>query len=312
MKKALIALAVTVILFSLAGVFMYKPSLSLGYLKQKYATDSSAFINIEGVDVHYRIEGKGEPIVLIHGTAASLHTWDELVQVLKSDYQLIRMDLPAFGLTGPLQGGDYSIHHYVTIVNSFINKLQIDNAIIIGSSLGGNIAWNLAIEHGEKVKKLVLIDPSGIPTDEDSPFIFRVAQNNIGAAIIKHILPKSVIRQNIEAVYFDDDKVTDGLIERYYELALRKGNRQAFVDRAKTQTIDNSHMLSQITQQTLIIWGRHDEWIPLRNAYKFDSLIPNSELLIYEDAGHVPMEELPERTARDLKKFLQTGDNVMQ
>jgi pimeloyl-ACP methyl ester carboxylesterase len=84
------------------------------------------------------------PVVLVHGTAASLHTWDDWTDSLKKDYRVIRMDIPAFGLTGPHPDADYSIEAYVAFLGQFLDQLDIDSMYLAGNSLGGNIAWNFA------------------------------------------------------------------------------------------------------------------------------------------------------------------------
>ena len=111
-------------------------------LKEKYANEFSRFVAIDGMQVHYRIEGKGMPILLVHGTGSSLHTWDDWTLKLKENYQVIRMDLPAFGLTGPNKTGDYSIEKYTQFLEEFVAQLKLDSMILAGNSLGGNIAWN--------------------------------------------------------------------------------------------------------------------------------------------------------------------------
>jgi pimeloyl-ACP methyl ester carboxylesterase len=121
-------------------------------LKLEYANEQSEFMELNGLSVHYRDEGEGMPVVLVHGTAASLHTWDDWTNTLKEHYRVIRMDIPAFGLTGPDPKGDYSIDGYVGFLAQFLDQLHIDSMYLAGNSLGGNIAWNFASEHPDKVK----------------------------------------------------------------------------------------------------------------------------------------------------------------
>ena len=120
--KIVIALIVAIVIIG-NGVYL---DISLEELKKKYANKDSKFINIDGLNVHYRDEGQGFPIVLIHGTAASLHTWDDWTKELSKSYRVIRMDIPAFGLTGPNESSDYSIPFYTKFVDSFLNKIEID------------------------------------------------------------------------------------------------------------------------------------------------------------------------------------------
>ena len=293
-------------------ILIYKVSyadISLEELKKEYANEQSEFIEINGMQVHYRDEGTGFPIVLIHGTAASLHTYDAWTKQLSKDYRVIRLDLPAFGLTGPNKNADYSIESYTKFLSQFLEKIKVDKFYLAGNSLGGNIAWNYAAEYPEKVLKLILIDASGLPTFIPQPPIFKMAKTPILNSLFLYITPKFMIRKNIEQVYADKLKVTDALVTRYHKMSLRTGNRKAFIDRAKTDfnlaEKVNSVKLKSVKTPTLLIWGAKDTWIPLGNGKRMDSMLPNSKLVILENSGHVPMEENPKESLEFLKSFLK-------
>ena len=277
-------------------------------LKKTYANEHSQFIDVEGMQVHYRDEGTGFPIVLIHGTAASLHTYDAWTKQLSKDYRVIRLDLPAFGLTGPNKNADYSIESYTKFLFQFLEKIKVDKFYLAGNSLGGNIAWNYAAEYPNKVRKLILIDASGLPTFTPQPTIFKMAKTPILNSLFLYITPKFIIRKNIEQVYADKLKVTDTLVIRYHKMSLRTGNRKAFIERAKTDfnlaEKVNLVKLKSVKTTTLLIWGAKDTWIPLGNGKRMDSMLPNSKLVILENSGHVPMEENPKESLEFLKSFL--------
>ncbi|MDA9087000.1 alpha/beta hydrolase [Polaribacter sp.] len=292
-------------------VLIYKVSyadISLEELKKEYANEQSEFVEINGMQVHYRDEGTGFPIVLIHGTAASLHTYDAWTKQLSKDYRVIRLDLPAFGLTGPNKNADYSIESYTKFLSQFLEKIKVDKFYLAGNSLGGNIAWNYAAEYPEKVLKLILIDASGLPTFTPQPPIFKMAKTPILNSLFLYITPKFIIRKNIEQVYADKLKVTDALVTRYHKMSLRTGNRKAFIERAKTDfnlaEKVNLVKLKSVKTTTLLIWGAKDTWIPLGNGKRMDSMLPNSKLVILENSGHVPMEENPKESLEFLKSFL--------
>jgi len=277
-------------------------------LKKEYANEYSKFIDVNQMQVHFRDEGSGFPIVLIHGTASSLHTWDAWTNELKKTNRVIRLDLPAFGITGPKQDADYSIEAYTSFLHSFLEKLQLKKFHIAGNSLGGNIAWNYAAEYPAKVEKLILVAASGLPTNKSQPAIFKMAKTPILSSFFLYITPKILIQKNLKEVYADDTKVTDQLVTRYHKMALRVGNRQAFIDRAKKDvrlvTTMNIDKLKSIQTPTLLIWGSHDLWIPLDNGKRMDALIPNSELVTIPNSGHVPMEENPKESLKIVNSFL--------
>ncbi|SDT92684.1 Pimeloyl-ACP methyl ester carboxylesterase [Polaribacter sp. Hel1_33_78] len=282
---------------------------SLEELKKEYTNEASQFIEIDGMQVHYRDEGQGFPIVLVHGTASSLHTWNDWTKDLKKKYRVIRMDLPAFGITGPNKNADYSIENYTYFLQQFLMKINVAKFHLAGNSLGGNIAWNYAAEHPEQIEKLILIDASGLPTNKPQPAVFKMAKTPVLSSLFLYVTPKFFIKKNMEEVYADNSKVTDAIITRYHKMALRVGNRQAFIDRAKTDfklgAKANLEKLKSIQTPSLLIWGAQDSWIPLDNGKQMDRMLTNSKLVILENSGHVPMEENPAESLEALNGFLE-------
>ena len=296
------------LLFILYGP-IYK-DISVEDLKKEYANQHSKFTEIDGMQVHYRDEGKGFPIVLVHGTASSLHTWNAWTKELTNNYRVIRMDLPAFGITGPNTTADYSIKSYTTFLDQFLKKLQLEKFHLAGNSLGGNIAWNYAAENPHKIEKLILVDASGLPTNKEQPAIFKMAKTPVLSSLFLYVTPKFFIKKNMKEVYADESKITDELVTRYHKMALRTGNRQAFIDRAKMDfklgSKANLEKLKSIQTPTLLIWGAKDNWIPLKSVgIKMDSVLTNSKLVVLENSGHVPMEENHEESLQVFKEFIE-------
>jgi len=295
-----------IFLFLVACFFIFRDGdLAVDELKKKYANEHSQFIEVQGTQTHYRIEGDGNHhVLLIHGTGASLHTWDGWVAEMKDSFRLIRLDLPAFGLTGPHPERDYSMDRYVGYVDDFMEAVGVDSFSIAGNSLGGNIAWNYTIAHPDKVQKLILVDAAGYP-EKESASVFRLAQSDLTAPLLKHITPRSFIKKNLLEVYGQANLLTDATIDRYHDMALREGNRQAFIDRVRTRYDDRSNLISSITHPTLIMWGMKDSWTDPRNAKKFAEDIKGSILIEYPALGHVPMEEDPTTSVRDVIDFMR-------
>lgn len=305
-KYVLCIILILLIIVMKEGVYSDIP---VDALKTEYANEHSKFMEIDGMQVHYRDEGKGFPIVLVHGTASSLHTWNDWTTELTKNYRVIRMDLPAFGLTGPNATAEYSIPSYTNFLHQFLEKLKVDKFYLAGNSLGGNIAWNYAAEHPDKVEKLILVDASGLPTNKPQPAVFKMAKTPVLSSLFLYVTPKFFIKKNMKEVYADETKITDNLITRYHKMALRTGNRQAFIDRARMDftlgSKANLEKLKSIQTPTLLIWGALDNWIPLHNGKRMDSLLPNSILKILENSGHVPMEENPKESLAILKEFIE-------
>jgi len=299
------------------GSFIAITVLFIGYqdipieqLKKKYTDPYSSFVRVGEMDVHYRDQGKQTdsiPIILIHGTASSLHTYDDWTSELTKKHRVVRMDLPGYGLTGPFPNRDYSFNNYVAFLKDFLESIAVKKCILAGSSLGGNIAWRFTIENSDMVTKLILIDAAGYPLKSKSvPLAFKLAQVPIAQNIITFITPRFIAKSSVENVYYDKTKVTEELVDRYFELTLRKGNRQAIVDRFKVKKDTISHKkIKLIEQKTLIIWGEEDKLIPLKMAYKFHNDLPNDTLVILKNAGHVPMEEIPSESLKLVIEFLR-------
>ncbi len=290
------------------GGFNYYSNIPLAELKKQYSYEDSKVMNIVGMKVHYRVTGSGEPLVLLHGTGSSLHTWEGWTKELSDQYQVISLDLPGFGLTGKHFANDYSIKAYTDFLDIFLDKLGVTHINLAGNSLGGHIAWQYALDHSNRVKKLILLNASGFQKeDADVTLAFRLANIPVVNKLMLRVTPKSLVESSLEEVYHNDNKVTDELVNRVHSLQLRRGNRQAFIDKSSYEYADRSADLKNINCPTLIQWGKHDAWFPIDWAKDFEAAIPNARVIIYDQAGHVPMEEIPEETARDARQFLESG-----
>lgn len=303
-------LLVIVILVSGFVAFNWKNDVSVEELKKRYANTESEFVEIDGMQVHFRDQGLATdslPIVLIHGTGASLHTWESWVNELKNKHRIITLDLPAYGLTGPNKTGDYSQDFYINFMENFLSKLNIKRCVLGGNSLGGSITWAFALEHPERVGKMILVDAGGYPMVSKSvPIAFQIARMPIVGNLFKYIFPYAVIEKSLQNVYVHDDRITPELIERYYDLASRTGNRKAFLDRMRSSIKNDNYLkIKTLTMPTLIIWGKEDGLIPLDVAEKFHKDLPNDTMIVFKDLGHTPMEEDPMKTVKAVKDFLR-------
>jgi pimeloyl-ACP methyl ester carboxylesterase len=308
--KRLLYVFLLVILMLLVYIVANKvPDKSVEELAVKWAQPPSRFIEVNGLNIHYRDEGLHSdlpPILLLHGTSASLHTWDGWVNILKNQHRIIRFDMPAFGLTGPDLSNNYSIQNYAQTVINVLDKLGIEQAIFAGNSLGGYVAWATAVLHPDHVTKLILVDPSGYPLGSTSvPIAFQLAKMPVLNRLLEEFMPRALVRSSIESVFGNPALVTDELVDRYFELNTRMGNRQALIERFRqTQPGQLAERLAEITVPTLIIWGAKDGLIPVSAAKQFQNDIKHSELIIFEELGHVPHEEAPDITANAVQKFL--------
>jgi pimeloyl-ACP methyl ester carboxylesterase len=194
-------------------------------IKLKYTNQASKFMPIMGMQVHYRDEGNSQdsiPLVLIHGTSSSLHTWEKVTAILNdSSYgnkRVITLDMPAFGLTGPNPENKYSYENFTAVIDSLLINLKVNACMIGGNSLGGGIAWHYTVAHPNKVTKLILIDASGYPKkNEKGSLGFIIAQIPIINNLLLYITPKSLVQKSLEDVYFDKSLLEQSTVTRYHD-----------------------------------------------------------------------------------------------
>lgn len=288
------------------------PDQPVSALRAKWAPPPSQFIAVRGMQVHLRDEGPRDdpvPIVLLHGTGASLHTWDGWTRQLTRERRVIRFDLPGFGLTGPSPEGVYTIESYVDTVLALADTLGVQRFIVAGNSLGGYVAWATAVLHPQRVDQLILIDAAGYPFQSQSiPLAFRIARTPVLNVLMRDVLPRSVVESSLRNVYGDPSRVSPDLVDRYFDLATRAGNRAALVARFDQTTPGSlAERVREIQVPTLILWGGKDRLIPLEFGARFAREIHGSRLVVFDALGHVPHEEDPVRTVAAVLPFIDDG-----
>ena len=318
------------VLAVLAGVLLFKGDLPATTVDAKYTNAHSQFLTMNnGSRVHYRDQGEndGLPIVLIHGAMASLHTWEPWVAILGKQYRVITLDLPAHGLTGTVPSAEYGGEAFTQTIHAVTQNLGLAQFVLGGNSMGGGATWRYALAHPDRVLAMVLVDsvPPGNwqrPSEEEndgsaiesqeqekktSVAGFSLLRQDWFRAMARYFDPKLLIGQGLRAAYNNSPVVDDKLIDRYYELMMREGTRGAILSRSRSYsgTATQSPDLTTLTQPTLVMWGAQDSVIPVSVVPLFEQILPNTTTVIYEDLGHIPMEEDPARTAGDVLAFLE-------
>lgn len=306
-------IGVLIFLTAFAVPLARAPDRAVETLVARWAPPPSDFIDVKGQLVHFRDEGPRDdplPVVLVHGTSASLHTWEGWVRALKSRRRVITFDLPGFGLTGPFAGqytpDDYSGDAYARFVLDLLDALKLQRVVIGGNSLGGEVAWRTAFLAPQRVAQLILVDASGPAfTPISIPLGFRIARIPVLNRISEYLLPRPLVAQGLADVYGDPSKVTPDLVDRYYELTLREGNRRALALRVQHLVAGaQSERIATLKLPTLILWGSLDKLIPPAIAREFQQQIAGSQLVMLEGLGHVPHEEDPARSVQPVLGFL--------
>jgi pimeloyl-ACP methyl ester carboxylesterase len=297
------------VLFAGGIAVAWAPERPADALKPRWAGAPSRFIDIGGLQVHLRDEGPRDdpvPIVLIHGTADSLHTWEGWAAALRGERRVVSFDLPGFGLTGPNAGGDYGIAADTRFVLDLLDRLKIERCVLAGNSLGGEIAWHTAVLAPQRVERLVLVDAGGYAfTARWVRVGFRLARMLVARGLSRNVLPRSLVARSLRSLYGDSSRVSETLIDRYYELTLREGNRKALAQRfEQLQPGVDSALIASLTVPTLILWGGRDRLFPPEDGRAFARDIAGSRLVLLDGLGHVPHEEDPARSVAELRRFL--------
>jgi pimeloyl-ACP methyl ester carboxylesterase len=312
LRSCLVLLSLAVVLL-LAGIAAsWAPDRPPSELAARWATPPSRFIALQGMQVHLRDEGPRDdplPIVLLHGTSASLHTWEGWAAALRGERRVIRVDLPGFALTGPHPKDDYSTAAYVGFVRALADRLELKRFVLAGNSLGGQIAWSTAAAMPDRVARLILVDASGYPVEllqagRDVPLGFRLAAMPWLQPLLRNTLPRRVVESSVRNVYGDPAKVTPQLVDAYYDMTLRAGNRRALSLRLMQGYTADTRQLATLRMPTLILWGGKDRLVPREAGRWFARDIAGSRLVVFEELGHVPHEEDPQRTVQEVRKFL--------
>jgi pimeloyl-ACP methyl ester carboxylesterase len=304
MKKILYLLGLLLFIVLIVISAGIRPDVPVEKLKAKYANEQSRFITIDGMSVHYRDEGKGFPLVLLHASPSSLQTFDGLTKELSKKFRVIRLDLPGYGLTGPNPTGDYSLQWYMRFLDSFLTALHADSCHIAGNSFGGRLACEYAYEKPDRVKKLVLMDSDGYPVKDPGVIGMKMARTSLLRPLVRYVTPRFFIAANLKEVYGPRCEVPAETVDRYYDLFRRTGNRDTFIAMCNQAPEDSSGHIKTLRNPTLILWGRDDAIFPPRYAELFHKDIPGSKVIVYDNAGHIPQEVVPEKVAADMMAFL--------
>ncbi len=311
MRKFLMFLVVVAVLLAGAFYAFSEPDIPRGVLELKYAAPASEFLMLpDGARAHVRDQGnKGGPVlVLIHGSNASFLTWEPWAKRLGDTYRIVSIDLPGHGLTGAVPNHDYSQEGMVKFVKEVTDKMGIDKFSLAGNSMGGGVVARFAEEYPASLTHLILVDAGGMKTKEGSniPLAFKLARVPVVNQILLHVTPRSLVTDGLNDAIIHKEIITDRMIDSYWDFARMAGTRQATLERFNLDwTGDVADHVADIKTPTLILWGADDHLIPVDAAYAFHKAIPGSTLIVYPATGHVPMEEVADRSAADVRAFLK-------
>ena len=259
--------------------------------------------NVDELKIRYLESGKGNKkhILFIHGLGSAADRWMNIPDELSADFHSVAIDLPGFGESDKPKKMDYTIDQFCKIIISFLKIISIHNEeiILVGHSLGGYIASEIAIQHKNNIRQLVLIDASGM-LDKSTPILeeyleaaMNPTQNNVRKAFEKMVADPKRIPQPL----------VDGFIRRINMPNAKHAFQLTLLNSATTQIgLKRLRKINPIP--TLILWGVHDKVIPLEHSDFFKESIDNSKIEIIKDAGHAPFAEKPDQVCKLIRNFL--------
>ena len=312
MLRKFAAILLTLVAVLAAGwLALKRPDIPYETLESSYTVADSRFLTVsDEIKLHYTDTGPRDApvIMLVHGFAASLHTWQPWVRQLEKTYRVVTLDLPGHGLSRVPEGG-VSIGYFVDTVDALAGKLDVDRFSLAGSSMGGNVAWQYALAHPDRLDSLILVDAAGWPDAgrENTPLIFRLLRIPVARRLMKDLDLSGLIEDGLRESFADPQFVTEAMAERYAALSRAPGHRDALLRLAaggSSRDKASREALSVITVPTLILWGEQDNVIPVAHAQAFEDAIPGAVAITYPDAGHVPQEEVAAQSVGDLLGFL--------
>jgi len=297
-----LALLTLLALLLLAGFWLWTPDRPRPWLEARYAQPPSAFLEVAGIRLHLRDTGPRDApaLLLVHGFAANLHTWNGIAPLLEGRFRVVRLDLPGFGLSGPDPAKDYSDARMGEVLLALMDRLGVGRFHLVGASMGGRIAFALAAAHPDRVDRLALFAPDGFREGGAAP-----ARMPWWARLVPWAMPDWPLRRILAATYADPALMDDARFALYRDLLRAPGVRQAMLDRAKDlRPRGYERALRGLQAPTLLLWGAADRLVPPARAADFAAALPNSQVVMLPGTGHVPMEEAPAATAEALRRFL--------
>jgi pimeloyl-ACP methyl ester carboxylesterase len=280
-------------------------------VKAKYLTSASRFYNWNGLQIHYTEEGSGTPVLMIHGYGGSFRNFADLAEIMKTDYRVIRVDLPGFGLSDAPVGYDHGesiLEMYRKFMQDFIPDVVGDSLYVFGNSMGGWMAWEIAADRPEKVKGLVLSCAAGYEMEKIAQTVVPFLRIKPVRYFLSRGMPLEFSKNYIRNCYADPANLRTESVIAANELTNKEGNLPWMLKMAASGELPDTSKIASIRVPTLIIWGEKDNLIPYNHASRFERDIKGSEKIVYPDAGHLPMVEQPQRVYADFwKYFNQSG-----
>lgn len=262
----------------------------------------ASFAQVAGARVRYTDTGKGPAVVLIHGFASSLETWDTVAPLLVKTHRVVSLDLKGFGWTDRAEG-DYSPAAQAKIVLQIMDKLGIDKAAIVGHSWGSSVSLALALKAPERVTRLALYD--AWVYEEQLPSTFLIARAPVLGEVLFTLFYDQRPDERLALAFYNKDFLTEKLAEDVEKSLERPGTNAAALAAVRGQRFtEQQAQYRTIDKQVLLLWGRDDVVTTLPFGERLSRELPHARLVVYPRCGHFPMFEARNESNAELIKFL--------
>lgn len=266
----------------------------------------SKSFDYKGREIRYDRLGEGPPLVLVHGTPWSSFNLRHLILQLSRQYSVYFFDLLGYGQSCKAEG-DVSLGVQNNVLDCLLNHWELDNPIIVGHDFGGATALRTHLLNHRPFKKIILIDPVAV-SPWGSPFFRHVNAHEAAFSGLPDYIHEAVVRSYVQTAAFRplDEATLEGIVSPW----TGEQGKAAFyrqMAQADSKYTDEVQVLYPIvTTPTLILWGREDNWIPLERGEELHRMIPDSDLRIIDDSGHLVIEEKPDELVKEILDFVQT------
>jgi pimeloyl-ACP methyl ester carboxylesterase len=270
---------------------------------RELADKEGKFINAGGHVIHYKKQGEGKPLVLVHGFGGSTYTWRHITPLLAQNYTVYSLDLPGFGLSEKPTRADYSMQGHRDLLIAFMDTLSLSSATLIGHSMGGLVAGFAAVAAPSRVDALVLIEP-GFYT-KGTPSFLKYMFFPLDRIMARQFYTRDMTKRFLVGSFYDKSLVTDEVLDAYM-VPTRTTN--AIESLAYMMTSVGSQTYEGITEKiflpALIIWGEREAGISSPTAERIKREIQESQLVYVKESGHYVQEEKPDKLNEIIRGFL--------
>ena len=318
--RAILIVIVVLLLILLVGPLLIPvPPLNGTVPPEQLADPDSRFVDINSLQVHYKTAGQGEPVlVLLHGFGASVFSWREVMEPLAESLAseigtVIAFDRPAFGLTErPMPGqwegeSPYSAKAQVELTVGLLDELGVERAILVGNSAGGTIAVLTALTYPQRVQALVLVD-AAVYAHSGSPSLVRLLASTPQMQRIGPLVARRIRGWGIDfarSAWHDPSRITAEVWEGYLKPLQAENWDRALWELMRASDSHNlDERLAEIRMPCLVITGDDDRIVPMEQSIRLADELPNAELVVIPDCGHIPHEECPEPFLQAVTDFL--------